>query len=283
MRLIALLITAFLLQAIATTFFYPIAGSPLSGNADFFRHHALHFNALFHPAQLLTHFLVQPPGLSGLLGLLLYQCLTLWFFGSELERSWGSHYFLKFFLFGLLGGLALGSLVAFLPEGNFPYYGIYAGIAAMLTAYAMLWPERQVYIYFIIPVKMKWLVPVILILGLFGGWQMLLQNCGGALAGALFVYYYARRGRSSDTTDSHNYSDRASSTGYATGGRTKGIRARFEEYRKKKRLEKKQAEINQRIEMKEEVDRLLEKISREGMDSLSRKEKSFLDKASREF
>ncbi|MCB1315654.1 MAG: hypothetical protein KDK27_06840, partial [Leptospiraceae bacterium] len=72
------------MQAIATTFFYPTAGSPLSGYADFFRHHALHFNTLFHPTQLLTHFLVQPPGLSGLLGLLLYQCLTLWFFGSEL-------------------------------------------------------------------------------------------------------------------------------------------------------------------------------------------------------
>ena len=60
------------------------------------------------------------------------------------------------------------------------------------------------------------------------------------------------------------------------------FKARLEEQKKKKRLDKKRKEIERRIEMKEEVDRLLEKISREGMDSLSRKEKTFLDKASKE-
>jgi hypothetical protein len=41
-------------------------------------------------------------------------------------------------------------------------------------------------------------------------------------------------------------------------------------------------EILRRIEMKEELDRILEKISREGMNSLTKEEKKFLDKASKE-
>jgi hypothetical protein len=57
---------------------------------------------------------------------------------------------------------------------------------------------------------------------------------------------------------------------------------RWEEFKKKRRLNKKKAEIERRIEMKEEVDRLLEKISKSGMKSLSSKEKALLDRASRE-
>lgn len=55
------------------------------------------------------------------------------------------------------------------------------------------------------------------------------------------------------------------------------------EKRRKRRLEKKRKQIEQRIDMKYEVDRLLEKISKEGMSSLTRKERAFLDRASKEF
>ncbi len=56
----------------------------------------------------------------------------------------------------------------------------------------------------------------------------------------------------------------------------------FEEWKKRRRLVRKRREIERRIEMKDEVDRLLEKISKEGMDSLTRKEKATLDRASKE-
>ena len=83
-------------------------------------------------------------------------------------------------------------------------------------------------------------------------------------------------------------STRSSSVSGGIGDRSKekksgGLFGWLEDRKKKKRLKKKQEEIDRRISMKEEVDRLLEKISRDGMDSLSRKEKAFLDKASREF
>ena len=259
LRLILVFCAGFVMERAATLLFGANVGALV-----------LRFDRGFEPIQLVTHVFAfgafEPWG--GLV-FLFFECLMLYMFGGELEQEWGRHNFLRLFLFGLLGGLTLGAVsAAFLP---LLLYGFGAGTAAVLVAYAMIWPDRQALLFFVIPVRMKWLVLVIFVM-LFT-WdfpnQFILQ-LGGALAGALFVYYYARRGRQSPA-----------------GGRASaapaGILGGIQESLRRRRLAKKQGEIDHRIEMKAEVDRLLEKISRDGIQSLSRKERRFLDQASGQF
>ena len=264
-RLMFVFVLAFIIEKIA--YFYP----GLSTGSL-----ALSFGHAFHPAQIITHiFLTGGSGLNGVIHLL-FEIVILMSFGSELERLWGTYNFLRFFFTGLLGGVLLSALVAFTVLPGIMVYGFGAGLTAILVAYAMIWPDRQALFFFVIPLSMKWIVVIMLVfLALLGPLNLMILQSGGALAGALFLFYYARKGRVH--------------SGYIMGGSSgrepilSGITGKWKEHQKKKRLEKKQKEINERIEMKAEVDRLLEKISREGMKALSRKEKSFLDRASKEF
>lgn len=288
LRVLVLLVSAFVLEVIAGAM-----GTDL-------RPLALHFGQNFHPAQILTHIFVTDPRpgvpfLSKLISVL-FEGLILFGFGSQLEMLWGRRHFLKYFLISLLGGVVVWSLVGlFLP--GLAIWGLGAAIAGMLIAYAVIWPDRQVLLFFVIPIKMKWLIMglfgFIFLFALGGNLDTVVLYSGGALAGAFYLFYHARRGRvMAENTYRYEGSTRSSSVsggfaardpGQASGKKSGGLFSWIEEKKKKKRLQKKQAEIDRRISMKEEVDRLLEKISREGMDSLSRKEKAFLDKASREF
>ncbi len=233
---------------------------------------ALRFGPGFAPLTLLTHPFAFGAFLpwGGLL-FLFFECLVLWMFGGELEQEWGRHNFLKLFLLGLAAGVLFGFAASwFLP---IVVYGFGAGTSAVLAAYAMIWPDRQALLFFVIPIRMKWLVLVIFVMLLLTDFQnQFLPMLGGALAGALFVYYYARRGRQSATVAGRV-------GGSAAAGGVVGV---FQEKLRKRRLARKQAEIDRRIEMKAEVDRLLEKISKDGIRSLSRKERRFLDRASTE-
>ena len=69
------------------------------------------------------------------------------------------------------------------------------------------------------------------------------------------------------------------SMGHTSLGNAKEDRA--EEKRREKEAARRERERLREREMEEELDRLLEKISREGLPSLTRRERAFLDKASR--
>ena len=236
---------------------------------------ALHFGPGFQPAQILTHiFLHNSYGLGGFIDFL-FKMIILWSFGSDLERTWGSYKFITFFLSGLLGGILLTGLLSLTILPGIPVMGFGAGMAAVMVGYAMLWPDREVLFFFVFPMKMKWLVLFIFILmAISGAERTIIQYSGGALSAAGFLFYYVRKGR----LYSYNYGPKTAANKDSLDPVEK-----FKLYLKKQRLKKKQEEINKRINMKDEVDRILEKISKEGMNSLSKKEKEFLDQASREF
>ncbi len=285
LRLMVLFVLAFLVQLVFTLLFNPGPGylTPLilSAGQD------------FQPLSLITHFFVNGPvGFSGVIHLL-FELLILWSFGSELDRLWGSRNFYSFFFFSqMLGGLFTVALGLALGQ-PWNAYGFGGGLAAMMVAYGVLWPNRQALFMFIFPLRMKWIVLILFIFLLMGRTDTLVMQLASAASGVLFLFLKSRSGRLYQDSYSGNpyYSTRSSSqpaSRFAAGADTEKMgmvarfKARLEEQKKKKRLDKKRKEIERRIEMKEEVDRLLEKISREGMDSLSRKEKTFLDKASKE-
>ncbi len=89
--------------------------------------------------------------------LLVISLLFYYWLGESLERMWGSTKFTFYYVSGTLL-TALGALLAYLIDGAaFSIWGASYVNMAMFFAYALSFPDAVVNIYFIIPVKMKWL------------------------------------------------------------------------------------------------------------------------------
>ena len=90
----------------------------------------------------------------------IFLVISLFFYywlGESLERLWGSTKFTVYYVSGTLL-TALASLLAHLIDGiSVPIYGAVYVNTALFLAFALNYPDAMVNIYFIIPVKMKWL------------------------------------------------------------------------------------------------------------------------------
>jgi membrane associated rhomboid family serine protease len=113
--------------------------------------------------------------------------LFLWIFGNNVEDSMGR---LTFVAFYLLGGLAaLGAHVAIDPDSTIPTVGASGAIAAVLGAYARLYPRaRVVTLVFIIIIFTIIELPALLVLGAWFLLQLLpafsepIEASGGGIA-----------------------------------------------------------------------------------------------------
>jgi membrane associated rhomboid family serine protease len=98
---------------------------------------------------------------------LLFNMLALWMFGTELERIWGTRFFLKYYLITGIGAGALTVLFSLLPFGfaQQVYGSIIVGasgaIYGLLLAYALYFPDRPIYMYLVFPIKAKYFVMII--------------------------------------------------------------------------------------------------------------------------
>ena len=73
----------------------------------------------------------------------------LWMFGVAIEQSWGTRRFLfYYFLTGVAGGVFT---VAIHPNSLIPTVGASGGIYGLLVAYAVMFPNQTMYLYFLIP------------------------------------------------------------------------------------------------------------------------------------
>lgn len=90
---------------------------------------------------------------------ILFNMLALWMFGCDLERRWGTAFFLRYYFVSVIGGAILNTL--FLPTQMVPSIGASAGVYGVLLAYGLAYPDRIVYFYFLFPIKMKHFVMII--------------------------------------------------------------------------------------------------------------------------
>ncbi len=128
-----------------------------------------------------------------------FNMFALWMFGSDLERLWGGREFLYFyFLCGVGAGafdVALNTI--FPPAVPTLTIGCSGAIYGILLAYALYWPNRPIFLWFIIPVKTKWFV-----LGI-GIIEFISELCGPGsgiahlahLGGMLVAFLYLRGGK----------------------------------------------------------------------------------------
>jgi membrane associated rhomboid family serine protease len=105
--------------------------------------------------------------LHGSLFHLLFNMLALWMIGAELERMWGTRYFLKFYFVTGIGAAALTVLFSLLPFGfaaqlyNARIIGASGAIYGMLLAFALYFPDRPIYMYFLFPIPAKYFVMIL--------------------------------------------------------------------------------------------------------------------------
>jgi len=124
---------------------------------------------------------------------LFFGTLVLYILGSALEMEWGTGEFTVFWLVS-----TLGASLAALATGNVLLSGGVLTGASLLFAYAYLFPDMQFLIFFVIPVKVKWLAWLAVAMLAWGLLQATLAGRPGAGfvnvagAGAGFLFFWIR-------------------------------------------------------------------------------------------
>ena len=90
-------------------------------------------------------------------GIWLFLFLYFYYFvGSTLEREWGPGRFTIYYLTGMLMNIIYGFVVYFVTGMSYSMNANYINLS-MFFAFATLFPDNMVLLFFIIPIKMKWL------------------------------------------------------------------------------------------------------------------------------
>ena len=219
---------------------------------------------LFRPWTPLTYMF-----LHGGFGHLFWNMLFLFFFGPQLESKWGSKEFIRYYLVCGLGGVALSFLFV-----SYSIIGASAAVYGVMLAFAMAWPNAPIYIWGIFPVKAKWLVGFFVLItftnafGGAGGGVAHFAHLGGFAAGFL---YLKTDWRASQAIQSMEKAARARR--FAIVPREEREAATSDQRRRSEDAgEQKALDV---------VDRVLDKISAEGMGSLTEQERKLLDEVSK--
>ena len=131
---------------------------------------------------------------------ILFNMLGVWMFGVELERRWGTNFFVKYYAVCGIGGGLTFIAVSLLPfAATAPAYetvtvGASGALFGLLIAYAMYWPERPILLLlFFVPAKV--FVMIYGALALLNTFQPSRGVADAAhLGGMIFGYLYLKGG-----------------------------------------------------------------------------------------
>jgi len=185
-----------------------------------------------------------------------FNMLVLYFFGPMLERLWGGRKFLIFYLVcGAMGGLLYPFLVLVRWLDPAPLVGASGSILGMLAAGGILFPNMMVYVWGIIPVKLRILSIIFVAISIISllrpdqfsnaGGQA--AHLGGMVAGAVYVVSQSWR----------------------------------DKFKLKLRSGAGEKKMAAQRNLQVEVDRILEKVHNQGIQSLTSKEKRILKQATK--
>jgi len=149
---------------------------------------------------------------------ILFNMLSLWWFGAELETRWGGRFFLAYYLIcGVGAGLIYlaGTAIYAMVTGRLdpmitPLVGASGATYGLLLAYGLLFGERMIFFMMLFPMKAKYftmiigLVELVTLLDVSKGSKVAnLAHLGGLVVGFLFLAAVARyRARGSSASGS---------------------------------------------------------------------------------
>jgi membrane associated rhomboid family serine protease len=157
------------------------------------------------PRDVLTGYLWQPVTYMFLhadLFHILFNMLSLWMLGVDLERMWGTPFFVRYYAVTGVGAALTVTAVSLLPlEASLRSYeavtiGASGAIFGLLLAYGLYYPNRPFYFMFLFEVPAKYFV---MILGAVALYWSIQQQSGVShtahLGGLVVGYLYLRGGR----------------------------------------------------------------------------------------
>lgn len=99
--------------------------------------------------------------LHGGFGHLLFNMLTLWMFGTQLEREWGTRRFLKYYFYcGMAAGVCVLLVNIAFGDWRTITIGASGAIFGLLVAFGVLYPNQTVLMNFLFPIKAKYMVMI---------------------------------------------------------------------------------------------------------------------------
>jgi membrane associated rhomboid family serine protease len=184
---------------------------------------------------------------------ILFNMLGLYFFGPRVEQRIGSP---RFFALYMIAGITGGLLSFYNPTVNI--IGASGAVYGVLLAYARFWPRDQMLIWGIIPVEVRWLVLIYTLISLLGIGSGVAHfaHLGGFLGAFLYLLWLER---SAGARKFRKVATAPAPAKDATLGNWRNVN---------------RASIH--AVNKEEVDRILDKISASGLASLTPQERLFL-------
>ncbi len=150
-------------------------------------------NQVIHGAvwQLVTYLFLHSLGSPGHI---LFNMLGLWMFGAPIEETWGTRRFLQYyFLCGVGAGICVVAAALAFGGASQPTIGASGAIYGLLLAFGMLFPEQEILIMFLFPIKAKYMVMI------FGGIAFVFSFQRGStisnlahLGGMIFGFVYIK-------------------------------------------------------------------------------------------
>jgi rhomboid family protein len=226
---------------------------------------------------------------------LAFNMFALWTFGPRVEAEWGTRGFTAFYLWSGLGG----ALTHLILVRSGVLVGASAAVYGVMLAFAIRWPDEEVLVFGIIPMKTKWFVAWMVAINLVLAMAAQRGGLGSGIAaiahlgGLLFAWVYIKgpgsggierfRRRVAAVPDDQDEMPRAvpkpqPRTREGSVSRTDAVVAKSMAVTPKLLPPK----VDSRKRRAEELNRVLDKISQSGVQSLSPDERTILERFSRE-
>ena len=209
---------------------------------------------------------------------LLFNMFALWMFGMELENTWGSK---KFFTYYMICGIGAGlsTLIIgplFGPAG--PTVGASGAIYGVLLAFGMMFPDRPIFVYFLLPIRARYFVLIYIGLELYAGITGTTDgiahfaHLGGAAVGLVYMLIDQRR------IPFQHFFEKTRNR-FATAEPV----SRYSPNEKVHVSDAKYFDVHDDEDRvsQERIDEILDKISQNGYQSLTEQEKKILFEASK--
>lgn len=282
-QLLAANIILFAVLGLTFSFLYLFTGTSQTGFARNYLYLPDNFPELaFKPWTLVSYMFLH--SFSSIFHIIM-NMLVLYWFGRIFREYLGDRKLLStYFLGGFSGGIMfiiVASLSPIFRDASGPLVGASASVLAILVAAATLLPDYSIRLIIFGPVKLKYLALVIVFLDILG---IMGSNPGGSIAhlgGALFGFIYVKQLQSGNDLGEW-FSKILDFFALAFKPSPKKDTGSFKVHYGKKQAKKSSANTRSGEISQEVIDSILEKVSREGYDGLSQKEKDILFRASKQ-
>jgi membrane associated rhomboid family serine protease len=267
--IIAINVAVFLFQALFGSI--PIGGQSLNyWIISYLAFDPSVWTAITQPWRFVTYMFLHGSGMH-----LIFNLLWLWWMGRMVEETIGPRSFAVLFFGAGIGGAILHIALSFL-YGTSVVIGASGAVFGVMVAFAYLFPAAPIMLLFLPPIQARFLVAGLIAFDilLLGSGDMIarLVHLGGAGCGYLIIKSH------SQGNDLSKYVRPLE--GLFTGKSAGGSSTKSRKPKNKKMYSVSDVEIIEEVDQSE-LDRILEKISREGYDGLTKEEKKTLFELSR--